>query len=78
MRTTVRLDDELLAAAKRRAAQRGVSLTSVIEDALREALARRTVPPSEVARLPAWDGGGARPGVHLDDSASLHEVMDGG
>lgn len=78
MRTTVRLDDELLASAKRRAARRGVSLTSVIEDALREALARRPARASEAARLPAWDGGGARPGVDLDDSMALREVMDGG
>lgn len=36
MRPTIRLDDQLLKEAKQLAAQSGRSLTSVIEDALRE------------------------------------------
>ena len=41
MRTTVRLDEQLLAKAKQYAHENGKTLTSVIEDALREVLARR-------------------------------------
>jgi Arc/MetJ family transcription regulator len=77
VRTTVRLDDELLTAAKRRAAETGRTLTAVIEDALRRALAR----PLERARparpLPTFTGNGPRGGVDLDDSAALLELMDG-
>lgn len=59
MRTTVRLDDHLLAQAKRYAAASGKTLTAVLEDALRESLARRarTVPKRRV-RLRTFDGGG--------------------
>jgi predicted HicB family RNase H-like nuclease len=41
MRTTVRIDDRLLVEAKRRAAMSGRTLNELIEDALREAFARR-------------------------------------
>jgi predicted transcriptional regulator len=41
MRTTLNLDDELLAAAKRRASETGRTLTAVIEEALAAALAAR-------------------------------------
>jgi len=41
VKSTLRLDDDLLAATKHLAAQTGRTLTAVIEDALREALMRR-------------------------------------
>ncbi|MSO78727.1 MAG: CopG family transcriptional regulator [Acidimicrobiia bacterium] len=77
MRTTVRLDDDLLAATKRRAAETGRTLTAVIEDALRQALGRADVSSSSVAPLPVVHGT-TRPGVDLDDSAGLLELMDRG
>ncbi len=40
MRTTVRLDDQLLLEVRRWAADTGRTITAVIEDALREVLAR--------------------------------------
>lgn len=76
MRTTVRLDDRLLAEAKKRAAESGKTLTSVLEDALRESLARRRAhAKSKPVRLKTVKGGGARAGVDLDDCASLLDVM---
>jgi plasmid stability protein len=77
MRTTVRLDDDLLAAAKQRAAETGRTLTAVIEDALRQALVRGESHPSAIAPLPTVRGV-TRPGVDLDDSAGLLELMEGG
>ena len=48
MRTTVRLDDGLLALAKKHAAETNRTLTALIEDALRMVLARQQRPrPSE-------------------------------
>ena len=41
IRTTIRLDENLLREAKRAAADSGQTLTALIEDALRERLARR-------------------------------------
>lgn len=78
MRTTVRLDDDLLRRAKRRAAATGRTLTSLIEDGLRLVLAR----PARAARRPRADlpvsgRGGTLPGVDLDNTAALYELMDG-
>ena len=77
MRTTVRLDDHLLKQAKKRAADSGKTLTSVLEDALRESFARRSVrAKSKPLRLKTVKGGGVRAGVDLDDSASLLDLME--
>lgn len=76
MRTTIRLDDELLTKAKRAALERGTTLTAVIEDALRRVL----VPAEDVHREPfamrTFRGDGLQPGVELDDTASLLDLMD--
>jgi len=79
MRTTVRLDPALMAKAKEESARTGETLTAMIERGLRLVLARplenrrRTVIRIPVSRA----AGGLRPGVNLDDSASLAEILDG-
>jgi hypothetical protein len=79
MRTTVRLDDDLLRQAKALAARTGRTLTAVIEDGLREALARhRRRPEWPPVALPTFKGRGLRPGVDLDDTAGLLDIVDGG
>jgi hypothetical protein len=77
-RTTVRLPDELIRRAKRKASAEGRTLTALIEDGLRLVLSeregatakKRTLPPVSRAR------GGLRPGIDLNDGASLHELED--
>lgn len=77
MRTTVRLDDDLLSEAKQVAAETDRTLTAVIEDALRQHLSqRRQLTEREPVRLKTVDGNGPLPGVDLDDSASLLELME--
>lgn len=78
MRTTIRMDGELLKAAKMLAVETGRTLTAVIEDALRQAIARRSdAEPAPPAMLPVARGGGRlQPGVDLDDSAALLELME--
>ncbi len=81
MRTTIRLDDRLLADAKRHAAETGRTLTGLIEEALREVLARRHQRPvqrpvKERVKLTTVGGTGAQPGVDLDDGAALLDLMD--
>lgn len=76
MRTTIRLDDDLLLRAKRAAVERGTTLTAVIEDALRRALASDVQPRRPPASLPTYRGDGLLPGVDLDDTASLLDVME--
>jgi len=77
MRTTVRLDEELMAEVKRLAASRRMTLTAVLDEALREMLARRTPQePVEPPELPTFAGRGLQPGVDLDDTAALLELME--
>ena len=77
MRTTIRLEEQLLADAKQLALETGTTLTAVIEDALRERLARRRAGSRpEPVRLKTVDGKGLQPGVDLDDSAALRDLMD--
>jgi hypothetical protein len=78
VRTTVRLDDDLLREAKSVAAKTGRTLTEVIQDALRESLARagRAAQLQEPVELPTFAGRGLQPGVDLDSSAGLLELMD--
>jgi hypothetical protein len=79
MRTTVRLDDQLLSAAKKTAAETGRTLTPVIEDALRQSLAKsKTANKPARFRLPVLDLGETMPGVDLDNSAALLDLMEAG
>lgn len=78
MRTTVRLHEPLLAEAKKYAAETGKTLTAVIEDALREKLARRKQATNKRrVRLPTFAGGKLQPGVDLDDNSALLDLMEG-
>ena len=78
MRTTVRLDEELLERARKEAARRGATLTALIEEGLQLVL-RRPKKQSDRApvRLPECRaGGGTQPGVDLNDSAVLLDRME--
>jgi len=77
MRTTVRLDDELLAAAKQRAAADHTTLTSLIEDSLRQTLALRPVASSKLLRVRPFGDATTLPDLDLDDSVALRDAMDG-
>ena len=78
MRTTVSISDELLAAAKRRARERGQTLGDVVDAALRRELADSR-PPAERPAVPVFRGGtGPRPGIDLTSNRALHEALDEG
>lgn len=73
----MRLDERLLAEAKKYAADTGRTLTAVLEDALRETLARRSARGKrKPIRLKTIRGDGIRPGVDLDDTAALLDLME--
>ena len=77
MRTTIRLDDALLIEIKQLAARSGRTLTSVIEDSLREMLVRqRKLEERTPVSLPTMSGDGLQQGVDLDDSAALLALME--
>ena len=72
----MRLDDELLADAKALAIRTGRTLTALIEDALRETLARsRREGGGRKIDLPTHRGR-LQPGVDLDDSAALLDLIE--
>ncbi len=56
MRITIRLDDHLLAEAKQRAARSGLTLSAVIEQALRESFSRLLKNPVKVDRIRCREG----------------------
>jgi len=76
MRTTLDLDDRLIIAAKKRAAEAKTSLTRVIEDALRSFLspprARRTFKLEPVIKK-----GKPRAGLDVADRDALYDRMEG-
>lgn len=77
-RTTVRLPDELLAAAQARARDTGRTFTDLVADALRYEL-RRTAQPRRVAEpLPVYRGRGLQPGVDIADASALADLMGDG
>lgn len=79
MRTTVRLNDSLLRQAKQVAKERDETLTALIEQGLRLLLAKAHARPKRArVKLPVSRAtGGTLPGVNLDDSAALLDLMEG-
>lgn len=74
MKTTLNLNDDLLRAVKVHAKERGVTMTVVIEDALRRVLTNQQVlgfhldlPVTHGRRLPAVD---------IDSNAAIEEYLD--
>ena len=81
MRTTLNLDDDLLRDAKRLAAERGTTLTAVMEDALRIVVRRVEKPkPRKRRKLPTAGkpGAGFMPGVDLNSNAATRAFLDEG
>jgi hypothetical protein len=77
MRTTVRINDDLLQRAKKRAADEGRTLTSLIEDALALIVAKPKAGRRERVELPVCKAsGGVLPGIDLNRSSDLEEVMN--
>jgi K+-transporting ATPase c subunit len=78
MRTTIRIDDDLLRAAKQYAAKHDKTLTSLVEDALRQLLVRQEAAPARTpVQLITDSGNGLQPGIDLDDTSTLLDIMEG-
>lgn len=77
MRTTINLPDDLLTQIKKLAAASRSTVTALIEDTLREGLARRRRSRrSGQVTLPTYGKQGPLPGVDIDDTASLLDAME--
>ncbi len=77
MRTTIRLRDDLLDQARLKAATEGRTLTSLVEEGLHIVLAAPASLPRGGVVIPVSSAtGGVLPGVDLDDSSALQELMN--
>jgi hypothetical protein len=77
MRTTLDLDDTLLEAARKRAVERGRTLTAVVEEALAALLASRPLTGKRYRLRWKTHKGRLLPGVNLADRDSLYDAMEG-
>jgi hypothetical protein len=76
MRTTVRLRDDLLKRARRRAAEEHRTLTSLVEEGLALVLSRPQTTLRKPVELPvSRASGGVLPGIDLNRSADLEASM---
>src|SRR6188768_677689 len=77
VRTTIKLDDELFRAYKKRAAARGTTFAQEVEDALRADLqSRRAAADEEPFKVFVFEGDGSRALVDIDDNQALQTLMD--
>jgi predicted transcriptional regulator len=75
-RTTIRLPDDLMSRARKRAAEKGRTLTSLIEEGLKALLVEPKRATRKRIRLPiSKASGGTLPGVDLNRSADLEDRM---
>jgi hypothetical protein len=78
MRTTVNLPDDLVLQAKKAALEADTTLTEIIANALREALGKRgNKKARRDFKVITSGSGGLLPGVDLDDTSALLDIMDG-
>jgi hypothetical protein len=78
MRTTINLPDDLILQAKKAALEADTTLTEIIANALREALARRKHKPvKKKFKMITYGKGGTYPGVDISDTSALLDLMDG-
>ena len=67
----------LMAQVKRLARETGRSMTQVIEDALRVAVARTGPARPKTLTIVTAGGDGLQPGIDLDDTSALLDRMEG-
>ncbi|MDE0105722.1 MAG: ribbon-helix-helix domain-containing protein [Bryobacterales bacterium] len=77
MRVTMNFDDELLRRLKKRKAKLGLTVTAQVQDAVRMYLANCEEAPRPETDLPVFHGSGVLPGIDLNNSAALLDVMEG-
>jgi hypothetical protein len=79
MKTTIDIADSLLGQARETAAREGTTVRALVEEGLREVLARhRKRRPRFELRDASFGGDGLRPGVDLSDWSSIAAEIYGG
>lgn len=75
MKTTLNIDGPVMLAIKQEAARRGITMSALIEEALRKELRSASLPVATLAPLPTFDSGGAL--VDVADREALYAAMEG-
>jgi hypothetical protein len=73
MKTTLNIDDTVMAALRREAARTGRTMSELVETALRQLLQRQPA-AAALPQLPTFDSGGAR--VDVADRDALYRAME--
>ena len=76
MRTTMNLSDSLMQQVRKRAESDRRTVTSIVEQALRELLARDEGVPEKDGPLPTYGVPGSHPLVDIDDRDALYAALD--
>ncbi len=76
MKTTLEIDDRLLARAKRHASARGITLRAVVEEALRARLAAKPEARARYSFSPPTIRGSRPPAVDVADRTALYDLLD--
>lgn len=76
MRTTITIDDALLTEVKQIAAQTNRTVSSVLEDAVRESIARREGVRSARLEIPVSGDPGTKPLVDILDRDALAVALE--
>jgi hypothetical protein len=74
MKTTLNIDDHVMAELKREAARQGVTMSELVESALR-LLLRSQHKRQKLTTLPTFHSGGAL--VDIADRDALYQAMEG-
>jgi hypothetical protein len=74
VKTTLKIDDSVMAMLKKEAARRGCTMSDLVESALRQ-LFRSDKAPKKVPLLPKFRSGG--PLVDIADRDALYQAMEG-
>ena len=77
MRTTVRLDDDLLTEVRRHAVETRRTLTQLIQEALVGLLARERATASPRTNLVVFGADGLHDGIDINNTSSLLDRMEG-
>jgi hypothetical protein len=74
MKTTLNIDDTVMARLRRESARTGRTMSELVETALRGLLQAKAA-PATLAPLPSWNSGGAV--VDVADREALYQAMEG-
>ncbi len=74
MKTTLNIPDAVMERLRREATRRGVTMSSLVEAALRKLLDEQSDQTMDLPPLPRWDSGGIL--VDVADRTALYDTMD--